>query len=1780
MFRSKRFTALLMAVILAVTSSMPSYASDVSANDTNVEYYVSEENSDNTSVTEITDVSGEYTDSEKIGTEENVSDNQESGEEETLTETPSTDDEIGISENDSTETFEGTYKLSVNEAEFVYQFGGLDNVDMSSYIETLEDGDDDNRFYGSADTPGEDVDGAVAAVTAGIENWDETIDLAKFNIYFDGTKEAEEHLVGIVANAVNFHGGFICYEGIESFSVNEEGFVENIKINYADPQKEADYNTALRAAYDEAVPDKSVPALVKAMALHDWLVQHVVYGYGPNQYDAYGAIVDRKCVCMGYALAYGDLLSLAGIEKGYVTSNALNHMWNIVKMDGNWYNVDCTWDDPLSYELGDDRYWNFLKSTSVFKNYPKPDLGGNHKASDWNISVGTYTYYGNSSVSCSSTTYDKAWWNESLTAIVYNDGYYYYVKNNGTWSDNSFVKRSSSGTTTSIKNMTDWAWGGMGKYIDMYAPSLNSAKTAGNYSVVSQCNGYIFFSTDKEVYKYDPATGVSKTIYTAPSGYIWSILACGSKLKILVGSSKGSASTKTVDIMAVSNLKINAGYTSISYGATQTATLKATYDCNKTITSETWYAYDEAAGSFDYERPIVQGTTKGATSITFDPTGKNAGSYKYRFEVVVEDETFRKDITITVNKAAFSIANKNYTLTKTYDSVALSVPTITNFTTNADELSFAWYTNSDCRSSSKFAAEPYKAGTYYLKAVFAGNTNVKAGSKVFTIVIKKRSLAVTVNAQDLLYGQTPSAEVGENIVFTGVAEGDELSNFVLIPSTTELTTTGTINAGSIKILRDGVDVTSSYNITITKGKLTVSKVPVTVTAKNQTIKVGQDISREAKDYIISGEDFDTSKFVLVNANVAPGALVAGTSTINVSGAKVYKKGSSTDVTKYFNITYVPGTLTVEKKTHGTVGTVVYVEMMDRDCDFTDSFGISEAIPADAVNVSFSVDSAVPSSCMTLEVLDTKGKIHITGEPEERNSVAGGDFEFVITVHSDNYEDINVSYNVTCKESVCVTIHGNGGLVNGQETAVVFLDKDDPTLGAFYVKRPLYEFVGWANEEGDYVYSAEEDMDLYACWAMKYTTDSVTSNIDSAGIINEGEKVFLYTGTNGAKIYYTTDGTAPDVTSNDLFDAGIQTNPAAKLYTDGFVPDGACTVKAVSVKNDYNIGDIFELDIHIAEIPAEYTAEDASFYEEGKLWVAGIENKYFNGSAQTQADMRVYFGKKKLVYGTDYSVSYKNNINAGTAKIIITGKGNFTGSVEKTFTILNPDSYVSITGAKYSGVNKSYSYTGLAITPAVTVKVGTKTLVKDVDYTVSYENNVYSGTAKITITGTENTENAVAYVGTKVLTFKIGGTKDLKYASIVYNDLPADKSYDCTGEAVIPNFTIMYKGQVLTEGFDYTYSITNNIKPGNISIKITGKNAYKASKTFKVALAAKSISKATVTGISTPVIYPGYAVTQDSITVKVGDTTLVKDVDYKLTYKSNTKPGTAYVTVTGINCYTGSVKKSYKITAYNLLTGSGDLVVDYDKEVVYRKGGAKPSVNITLDGVTLTSGKDYTVSYSNNKASGLCSKIPTITIKGKNGFAGTITRRFTISRADISTLTFAAADVAASSKQGGFKAKISVKDLDGKVLGTSDYTNVVYTYAEDFEYMTKSGSVKCCTGDVIPAKAVLPAGVKVKVTVEGKGNYYGTISCEYRIVAKSISSAKVTVKKQAYTGQAIQPGKNQITVKVGSTKLSNFDYEIVGYESNETKGYGYVIIRGIGKYSGTKKVKFTIQGHRL
>ncbi len=225
-------------------------------------------------------------------------------------------------------------------------------------------------------------------------------------------------------------------------------------------------------------------------------------------------------------------------------------------------------------------------------------------------------------------------------------------------------------------------------------------------------------------------------------------------------------------------------------------------------------------------------------------------------------------------------------------------------------------------------------------------------------------------------------------------------------------------------------------------------------------------------------------------------------------------------------------------------------------------------------------------------------------------------------------------------------------------------------------------------------------------------------------------------------------------------------------------------------------------------------EDDIYDISDKAFTVTLEKEVYDYDGGEKSPLvTVKKGEEKLRLGTDFTVDYENNINPGTAKAIVTGRGEYTGTVEKTFTIKGID--ISGQGFAVTLSQSEYTYDGKAKEPAVTVTKGTEKLT-GADFTVKYENNVNPGTAKAIVTG------AGVYTGTVTKEFTIEASKDISSAGFTVTLSQTSYTYD--GKAKEPAVTVA-KGTEKLRGTDFTVKYENNINPGTAKAIVTGAGGY-------------------------------------------------------------------------------------------------------------------------------------------------------------------------------------------------------------------------------------------------------------------------------------------------------------------------------------------------------------------
>lgn len=416
-------------------------------------------------------------------------------------------------------------------------------------------------------------------------------------------------------------------------------------------------------------------------------------------------------------------------------------------------------------------------------------------------------------------------------------------------------------------------------------------------------------------------------------------------------------------------------------------------------------------------------------------------------------------------------------------------------------------------------------------------------------------------------------------------------------------------------------------------------------------------------------------------------------------------------------------------------------------------------------------------------------------------------------------------------------------------------------------------------------------------------------------------------------------------------------------------------------------------------PREIEAKDVAFDKE----------LTYTGNELTQT-VTVTVNGKTLTVGKDYTVSGLTGTEPGSYPVTVTGTGNYTGKVTKSFTI----SKAQISSAAITYDAGPYGYTGKEWKPEVAVSFNDAALTADTDYTVSYENNINAGTAKIIITGIGD-----HFTGSTEKTFTINSAEisGCTFAPI------ADVTYNT--KAHTPEVTVAISGRTLEADKDYTVSHASNINAGTATVTVTGKGNFTgtASKTFTINKAGLTLNPCTISELCTetdlktrtlPSDFFLAGETETGFSIKLtavegGDDIFavapaVVEGENKITFKLKNEVGAATftVTVTPVSGNYNGGSYALTISTHDRTDVSGSISFP-DGSAVYTGTGIKYE-NATISGYSGTLRYGYTPNASTGAsldASGLPLTVGTYTVAvtfNSDASFGYKTATFTITKA--------------------------------------------------------------------------------------------------------------------------------------------------------------------------------------
>ncbi len=172
-----------------------------------------------------------------------------------------------------------------------------------------------------------------------------------------------------------------------------------------------------RALYEEKLADIMEqcihPGMTQAeiaLSVHDKLILMCRYDETLQKNTAYDLLINGSTVCNGYTVLYRDILNRAGVKCISVSSTSMEHTWNLVQLDGQWYHADLTWDDPTPDMIGVVRHDYFLLTDAQISSGQKPHY-------NWPPTV-----------SCTDDQYRLAYWRDLNSPVLFpGDGNAWYL---------------------------------------------------------------------------------------------------------------------------------------------------------------------------------------------------------------------------------------------------------------------------------------------------------------------------------------------------------------------------------------------------------------------------------------------------------------------------------------------------------------------------------------------------------------------------------------------------------------------------------------------------------------------------------------------------------------------------------------------------------------------------------------------------------------------------------------------------------------------------------------------------------------------------------------------------------------------------------------------------------------------------------------------------------------------------------------------------------------------------------------------------------------------------------------------------------------------------------------------------------------------------------------------------------------------------------------------------------------------------------------------------------
>ena len=323
--------------------------------------------------------------------------------------------------------------------------------------------------------------------------------------------------LGNIYNKIILQSPMLFYN--KSLSYSQKGkYVTKVMPNYvAGKTAVANMKNELRTEIKKitGMVKKSMPKMEKALFVQDYFCANYEYDNSKGKFTAYDIMVTKEGVCQAYSLAYVLVMKEFGIPAGVVSSTKMNHAWNSVRLGGQSYHIDITWNDPVPDQIGKTLHTYFLKSDNNFQKVQK------HK----------HYSYESPHKPATSKKYDNYFWNNVKSKMNYVNKSWYYIDASKRIISYNFKTKKS----TTVKSLSSY-WKGIS----------NSKVFIG----LEHYNGRLYFNTPDKIMSIKPnGTGLKteKTVSVSGNKRVYGLALQDGAFVYSVGSSPDRSANKLYD---------------------------------------------------------------------------------------------------------------------------------------------------------------------------------------------------------------------------------------------------------------------------------------------------------------------------------------------------------------------------------------------------------------------------------------------------------------------------------------------------------------------------------------------------------------------------------------------------------------------------------------------------------------------------------------------------------------------------------------------------------------------------------------------------------------------------------------------------------------------------------------------------------------------------------------------------------------------------------------------------------------------------------------------------------------------------------------------------------------------------------------------------------------------------------------------------------------------------------------------------------------------------------